>query len=100
MTTEFIWRPIGMRADQDLDGLVDAVVWVQWQCYGLEYVGEQPYSAEVEGEVTLAPNPDQSFVPMYELTDEIVMNWVWAGGVNQTEVEAQVQALIDAQKPV
>ena len=35
---------------------------------------------------------------MADLTDEIVMGWVWDSGVNQTEVEAQVQALIDEQK--
>jgi hypothetical protein len=98
--TTFTWRPIGMKADQDLDGLVDAVVWVQWQCNGLEFVGEQPYSAGVEGELTLAPDPSQPFIPMYQLTDEIVMNWVFDNGVNKLEVESQVQALIDAQKVV
>lgn len=98
--TTFTWRPIGMKADQDYDGLVDAVVWVQWQCYGLEIAETgQPYSAEVEGEVTLTPNPDQPYIPMYELTDEIVMGWVWNSGVNKLEVEAEVQAKIDAQKP-
>ena len=62
------------RIEEKLDKLADAVVWVQWQCYGLEYVGEQPYSAEVEGEVTLAPNPDQE---QYVTFDEFACLWVY-----------------------
>lgn len=91
-----------MRADQNLDGFIDAVVWVQWQCQGTEIdeTIDPPFigSAEVEGEINLQLDPSQPYIPMSDLTDEIVMGWVWDNGVNQLEVEAEVQALIDAQK--
>lgn len=104
MATTFTWRPIGLKADQDLDGFVDAVTWVQWQCYGFEIDGdpEDPTwvgSAETEGDMNLTLDPEQPYIPMNELTDEIVLGWVWANGVDKIAVEAKVQALIDAQKP-
>lgn len=87
-----------MRADQDLDGFIDVVVWVQWQCQGTEVTELAGYSAEIEGALTFTLDPSQPFIPMYELTDEIVLTWVWDSGVNKSEIEAQVQALIDQQK--
>lgn len=100
--TTFTWTPIGMRADQNLDGFIDAVVWVQWQCQGVEIdeTIDTPFigSAEIEGEVTLQLDPSQPYIPMSDLTDEIVMGWVWDSGVNKATVEAELQAQIDQQK--
>lgn len=103
MATTFTWRILGIKANPDIDGYVDVVTWVQWQCYGTEIDGdpENPTFvgyAEDEGSLDMQFNPDQQFIPMYELTDEIVLNWVWASGVNKELVEADVQAKIDAQK--
>lgn len=91
-----------MKADTDLDGFVDVVVWVQWQCYGVEFddTTDPPFSgsAEVQGEIYLQLDPTQPYIPMADLTDEIVMSWVYGSGVNKLAVEAEVQALIDEQK--
>jgi hypothetical protein len=36
--------------------------------------------------------------PYSDLTQEEVLGWIWANGVDKTEVEASLQAQIDAQK--
>jgi len=36
--------------------------------------------------------------PYADLTEETVLDWIWANGVDKTEVEASLQAQIDAQK--
>jgi len=36
--------------------------------------------------------------PYADLTQATVLGWIWANGVDKTEVEASLQAQIDAQK--
>jgi hypothetical protein len=36
--------------------------------------------------------------PYADLTQATVLDWIWANGVDKTEVEASLQAQIDAQK--
>ena len=36
--------------------------------------------------------------PYADLTEEAVLDWIWANGVDKTAVEANLQAQIDAQK--
>ena len=43
-----------------------------------------------------ASSPD--FVPYDQLTEEQVLQWVWADGVDKDATEAALQANIDAQK--
>jgi hypothetical protein len=37
-------------------------------------------------------------IPYVDLTQETVLGWVWANGVDKTAVEASLQAQINAQK--
>jgi hypothetical protein len=39
------------------------------------------------------PGPD--FIPYDELTQEIVLNWIWNSGVSKEATEANVQQQID-----
>lgn len=92
------WRPLGIKAEQDLDGYVDVVIWVQWSCFGIDSSESGVYTAEEIGEINLPFSPGNQFVPRYQLTDEIVNEWVWSNGVNKAAVEADVIADIEAQK--
>ena len=92
------WRPLGLRAEQDLDGYVDVVIWVQWSCFGLDLSDSGTYTAEQIGEINLPFTPSDQFIPMSQLNDDIVNEWVWSNGVNKAAVEAAVIANIEAQK--
>ena len=101
--TTFTWRILGMQANPDIDGYVDVVTWVEWECSGTEIDGdpEDPAFvgyAETSGAVDIPFEPSDQFMPMSELTDEIVLSWVYANGVDKVAVEAEVQAMIDQQK--
>ena len=37
------------------------------------------------------------YIPYADLTEQQVLGWVYATGINQTEIEATLQAQIDAQ---
>jgi hypothetical protein len=92
------WRPLGLKAEQDIDGYVDVVTWVQWSCFGIDLADSGTYTAEEVGEITLPFTPSNNFIPMSQLTDAIVNEWVWDNGVDKAAVEAAVIANIEAQK--
>lgn len=98
MSITLSWRPLGMKAEQDIDGYVDVVTWVQWSCYGIDLSESGVYTAEQIGEINLPFTPSDQFIPMSKLTDNIVNEWVWSNGVNKPAVEAAVIADIEAQK--
>jgi len=70
-----------------------------WRCTASETVGEDTFSASSYGTCGFtydASSPD--FVPYDQLTEEQVLQWVWADGVDKDATEAALQANIDAQK--
>jgi hypothetical protein len=46
---------------------------------------------------TAVPAPTGTFTPYADLTQEQVLGWIWANGVDQTATEAAVQSQINNQ---
>lgn len=83
----------------DMDG---AVVVAHWRATDSETVGEGDdavtYSASSYGTVGFTPDPtDPDYVPYADLTEEMVLGWVWES-VDKEATEAALAAKIEAEK--
>ena len=72
----------------------EAVLQVGWRCNGTE----DNFSGSVYSTCTLPAADPASFVPYADLTQDQVLGWIWANGVNQSATEAAVAQQIDNQK--
>jgi len=69
-----------------------------WRVTESETVGDVTYSASSYGTVGFTPDASaDDFVAYDDLTEEVVMGWVWTE-VNQEETEAALTANIEGQK--
>ena len=92
MSATITWFVTAMDAYPQEGGNTDVVFNVHWTCSGVqdEYTGSV-YST------TQVPAPEGSFTPYADLTQEQVLGWVWANGVDQAAAEDAVQQQIDNQ---
>jgi hypothetical protein len=70
----------------------DVVITADWRCNG----SQDSYSGTCYGSCSFAP-PTGSFTPYNELTEQQVLGWCYANGVDQAAIEANVTAQIEAQ---
>jgi hypothetical protein len=75
----------------------DVVITADWRCNGTETIGtgddEKTYSGTCYGSCSFAP-PSGSFTPYEDLTQDQVLGWCFASGVDKTAIEANVTAQI------
>ena len=89
MSATIIWTILSMECKPSEGNLTDVVVTAEWQCAGYEgQVNSYAYAN------CSFPMPTGSFTPYPDLTQDQVLGWCWASGVNKTEVEAQVAAQV------
>ena len=78
----------------------ETVITAGWRCNGIQTEGSgdiaNTYKASSYG-AAIFPAPEGTFTPYAQLTQEQVLGWCYANGVDQTAVEASVQASIDSQ---
>ena len=70
----------------------DVVITADWRCNG----SQDNYSGTCYGSCSFAP-PSGSFTPYEDLTQEQVLDWCFANGVDKTAIEANVTAQIENQ---
>jgi hypothetical protein len=70
----------------------DVVITADWRCNGTD----GPYSGTCYGSTSFAP-PSGSFTPFVDLTQEQVLDWCFANGVDKTSIEANVTQQINDQ---
>ena len=77
--------------------LTDVVITADWRCNGTETTGsgdtEQIFSGTCYGSASFAP-PTENFTPYPDLTEQQVLGWCFANGVDQSAIEANVTAQI------
>jgi len=73
--------------------LTDVVVTAGWRCNGVQ----DTYNATVYGTCSFPMPEEGQFTPYADLTQDQVLGWCWANGVDQTATEAAVQSSIDNQ---
>ena len=75
------------------------VIVAHWRVTEEETVGEETYSASAYGTCSFIPDASaDDFVPYADLTEEVVLGWCWADGVDKDAVEAALTAKIEEQK--
>jgi len=75
----------------------DVVVTANWRCNSVETVGTgdeaKTYSGTCYGSCSFAP-PSGSFTPYEDLTQQQVLDWCFANGVDKSAIEANVNQQI------
>ena len=72
--------------------LTDVVITADWRCNG----SQDSFSGTCYGSCSFAP-PSGSFTPYKDLTQEQVLSWCYANGVDQAAIEANVSLQIENQ---
>jgi hypothetical protein len=70
----------------------DVVITADWRCNG----SQDQYSGTCYGSASFQP-PSESFTPYEDLTEQQVLGWCYANGVDQKAIEANVTAQIENQ---
>jgi hypothetical protein len=69
--------------------LTDVVITADWRCNG----SQDQYSGTCYGSCSFAA-PSGNFTPYEDLTEQQVLDWCFANGVDKTAIEANVSAQI------
>jgi len=88
----FTWTVTAMDCYPQAEGQTDVVFTVHWTCVGTQ----DTYSSSVYSTCGV-PAPAGTFVPYADLTQDQVLSWIWANGVDQSATEAAVQTQINNQ---
>ena len=72
--------------------LTDVVITADWRCNG----SQETYSGTCYGSCSFQP-PSGSFTPYEDLTQDQVLDWCYANGVDKNAIEANVTAQINDQ---
>jgi hypothetical protein len=91
MAATFTWTVTQMDCYPEVDGETDVVFNVFWSCLGVQ----DTYNGYVYGSQTVTVSSEEPFTPYADLTQDQVLGWVWAAGVDKTATEAAVQQQID-----
>ena len=97
MNPTITWLIEWMQCYPQAEGQTDVVFQVGWRCNGVQVDGDKTYNGTVystQPVIYLAGSP---YTPYAQLTEEQVLGWIWAAGVNKEATEAAVQQQIDNQ---
>lgn len=92
MATTFTWTITNLDCYPQEDGHSDVVFNVHWTCSGVD--GQ--YNGSVYSTCAV-PLSQGTFTPYADLTQNQVLGWIWANGVDQAATEAAVQTQINNQ---
>jgi hypothetical protein len=73
--------------------LTDVVITADWRCNGTDGT----YSGTCYGSTSFAPPSGSGFTPYDQLTEQQVLGWCYANGVDQAAIEANVTQQINDQ---
>jgi hypothetical protein len=91
--TTFTWTVTQLNCYPQAEGQTDVVFTVHWTCSGTD--GTYNGSAYSTCSVTYVAGAP--YTPYADLTQDQVLGWIWAGGVNKTATESAVQTQINNQ---
>lgn len=98
MSATITWVIEWMQCKPAEGQYTDVVINAGWRCDGAETAGTPAvdYATNLYGTASF-PMPEGSFTPYDQLTQDQVLGWCWANGVDKDAIEAAVQANIDNQ---
>lgn len=84
MTNTYTWIVEWMSCYPQAEGETDVVFQVGWRCNATDGT----YNATQYGSVGVSYVAGDPYTPYADLTQDQVLGWVWANGVNQDETQA------------
>ena len=93
MTTTFNWTVTQMDCYPQEAGHTDVVFNVHWTCSGTDGT----YNGSVYSTCGVQLDPTAPYTPYADLTQDQVLGWIWASGVDKDATQAAVQTQIDNQ---
>ena len=97
MAATITWQIQWMKCKPTDGSLTDVVVTAGWSCAGTQVEGDTTYTGNVYSTCSFPMPEDGQFTPYADLTEQQVLGWCWANGVDQASAEAAVQQQIDDQ---
>jgi len=91
--TTFAWTITAMDCYPQEGSETDVVFNCHWTCAGTDGT----YNASVYNTCAVPTPAGGTFTPYDQLTQNQVLGWIWANGVDQTATEAAVQQMINNQ---
>lgn len=85
MAIQIKWSIQWMECQKQEGQYADVVISAGWVCTA----SGEGFSSDTNG-ISQFVAPSGSFTPYANLTQDQVLGWVWASGVNKSAVEAQV----------
>lgn len=92
MATQITWIVEWMQCRPQEGDLTNVVIVCGWRCNGVD----GNYAATVYGTCSF-PQPGDPFTQYADLTEQQVLGWCWANGVDKDATEANIQTQIDNQ---
>ena len=93
MTTTFNWTVTAMDCHPQEGNETDVVFNVHWTCSGTD----STYGGSVYSTCAVPAPSGSTFTPYDQLTQNQVLGWIWADGVDKDATEAAVQQQINSQ---
>ena len=90
------WQIQWMQTTPTTANPPECVITAGWICTGTQEQDGTTYQGSVYS-TTSFQGPGDPYTPYADLTQDQVLGWVWANGVDQAATEAAVQAQIDNQ---
>jgi hypothetical protein len=93
--TNITWTITALNCLPLADGVTNYAITAHWACSGTDGT----YTSSVYSTCSFpAPTgPTSQYTPYADLTQDQVLGWVWANGVDRFTTEAAVVQMIDAQ---
>jgi len=91
MTTTYNWVISALDCIPNTPEGADYVVTAHWSCNGTDGT----YNGSVYSTCSFPVVQGSSFIPYSSLTEQTVLGWIWANGVDQAATEAAVQQQIE-----
>jgi hypothetical protein len=92
MAITYTWTVIKMNCYPQKDGNTDVVFTVYWTCAGTDGT----YNASIYNTCNV-PLTQGTYTPYADLTQDQVLGWIWANGVDQTSAETAIAQQIENQ---
>jgi hypothetical protein len=86
MANTYTWTVTAMDAYPQAEGETNVVFTVHWTCSGTDGT----YNASVYSTCGVTYTAGSPYTPYADLTQEQVLGWIWANGVDQSATEAAV----------
>jgi len=97
MTTQITWTVTAMDCYPQAEGQQDVVFLCHWQCAGTQTQDSTTYNASVYSTCAVTYASGTPYTPYADLTQQQVIDWIWASGVDQSATEAAVNQQIAQQ---